>query len=95
MNAVLWKKRAGSERGDLAVVWTRQRTQFYCVRPGTLRGEIFSPFLMESTGPSKGNSQNQTSREQGPQGRKEAGSLGWVGIAAFEKGFEKNRGSKV
>ena len=61
-------------------------------RHGILQGENFSPFLMDSTGPSKGNSQNQTSREQRSTGRKRGRKLGLGrNSSLWERIWEKQR----
>lgn len=58
-------------------------------------GKNLAPPMMESTGPSRGDLQNQRSRAQRLAGQDGGGTLGLGSVAASEKALEKKRGSSI
>lgn len=82
------------EEGHLVVLCTREHNSTGSVI-GFYDGKIFAPPIMKSTPPSEGNLQNQRSREQRSARQDQSSNFGLGTGAAFEKVFEKNRGSKI
>lgn len=75
---VLWNffhKTGGSRRGPFGgTVYKRENMGFY-------EEKTFAPPIMESTGPSEGNLQNQRSREQRSVGQDRSSKL-WLGTSS-------------